>query len=52
MKKEKNNNEEIAPETIIDAAPVTPENKVDDVILPFVDMLEKALLDASDKISE
>lgn len=27
-------------------------NSIDNVILPFVDMLEKALLDAADKISE
>jgi hypothetical protein len=27
-------------------------NQIDNVILPFVDMLEKALLEAADKISE
>lgn len=28
------------------------ENKYDDIILPFVDMLEKAILEAADKIAE
>jgi len=27
-------------------------NKIDDVVLPFIDLLEKALLEAADKISE
>ena len=27
-------------------------NQIDNIILPFVDMLEKALLEAADKISE
>jgi len=27
-------------------------NKIDDIVLPFVDMLEKAMIEAADKISE